>query len=60
MKRVADILKVGNSEIYYDPRALTGIYFGCAMPDNQKRLIAALPAKSAARLCYMKRSSHKV
>jgi hypothetical protein len=53
------ILKVGNSEIYYDPRALTGIYFGCAMPDNQKRLIAALPAKSAARLCYMKRSSTK-
>jgi hypothetical protein len=47
---------VGDTAVQYDPRALTAIYFGCLMPDDQKDQIAAMPATSAPRLFSMKRS----
>lgn len=47
----------GNSSIEYDPKALTGIYFGCLMPDAQKRKIATMPANSAPHLFCMKTST---
>jgi hypothetical protein len=49
----------GVSLLEYDPRALTGIYFGCFMSDDQKKSIAKIPAKSDARLFCMKRSQSK-
>jgi hypothetical protein len=49
----------GGEPLEYDPKALTAIYFGCSMPDDHKKLIAAMPAKSAARLYYMKRSNKR-
>lgn len=46
----------GNTALEYDPEALTGIYFGCSMSNNQKSEIATLLAKSATLLFNMKRS----
>lgn len=46
----------GNWLLEYEPKALTAIYFGCLMPIAQRKQVAAMPAKSAARLHYMKRS----
>jgi len=46
----------GNSAFEYDPKALTAIYFGCSMPDDQKSEIATLLAKFDTPLFNMKRS----
>lgn len=53
------ITRNGNSAIEYEPRALTGIYFGCSMLEDQKRKIATMPANSAASLYQMKLSATK-
>jgi len=46
----------GDSALEYDPRALTAIYFGCSMPDDQIKQICSTNAKSAACLFKMRRS----
>jgi hypothetical protein len=46
----------GDYPYSYNPNSLTAIYFGCIMPDDQKKQIAGMPAKSAARLYDMKKS----
>src|ERR1700690_3587064 len=48
------ITRNGNTAIEYNSRALTGIYFGCSMLDDQKRKIATMPANSAAHLYQIK------
>ena len=50
------IMKKGDSSFEYNPKALTGIYFGYwALKENIDKIIT-LPAKSAPRLYQMQRS----
>jgi hypothetical protein len=51
------IHKEGDKEYGVDVSALTGIYFGCAMPFVHKEVIALILAKSPTRLYEMKQSS---
>jgi hypothetical protein len=51
------IIADGNKLLEYDTKALTAIYFGYSMPDNQKKLISLMPSSSTARLYNMTRSN---
>jgi hypothetical protein len=45
------IVEKGDSFLYYEPRALTAVYFGCLMPKDQKNEIAQI-LKNAPTNCY--------
>lgn len=46
----------GNKEYSYNKSALTGIYFGCKMKDDDKAKIASILANSSTRFYQMQRS----
>jgi hypothetical protein len=50
------IKEKGDTRVPYDPIALTGVYFGCLMPDKQKIKIATILANTPTKLYEMKRS----
>jgi hypothetical protein len=50
------IMANGNNLFQYTPNALTAIFFGCSMHDDDKKEIASILAKSSVHLYNMKRS----
>jgi hypothetical protein len=50
-------LKKGNKDCPYDKLALTGIYLGCKMKDEDKAKIASILGDSPTRMYQMKRSN---
>jgi hypothetical protein len=53
------VFSTTSGEYSYDQAALTGIYFGCKMKENDKATIASAIAGSATRLYQMHRSNDR-
>lgn len=43
----------GDFPLPYESKALSAVYFGCAMPDNQRKKVASLLAEPAPQLYSM-------